>query len=58
VVEALAGLVALAEAGGLVLELLVGERLEVFFERVDRLRIGLELAKGAALADTKDLFEN
>ena len=57
-VEALAGLVAFAQTRGLVFELFVGERLEVVFQRVDRLRVVLELAKGSTLAHTKNLFEN
>ena len=58
VVERLAVRVALAQLDGLVLELLVGERVEVVFEGVDRRRVVLQPPEGAALADAEDLFQN
>ena len=58
VVERLAVRVALAQLDGLVAQLLVGELLEVVLEVVDRLRVVLELAEGATLADAQDSLEN
>ncbi len=57
VVEGLAVGVALAQLDGLVLQLLVGEVREVLLELVHRLRVVLQLAERAPLADAKDLLE-
>ncbi len=58
VVERLAVGVALAELDGLVLELLVGELLEVLFEVADGLREVLQSAKQPTLAHSEDALEN
>jgi hypothetical protein len=58
VVERLPVGIALAQLDGLVLELLVGERVESVFEGVDRRRVVLQPPEGSALADAEDLFQN
>jgi hypothetical protein len=58
VLEGFAVGIPLAEFDGFVLQLLVTELREVVLEMVDRLGVSLQPSKGAALADTEDLFKN
>ncbi len=58
IVERLAVAVALAQLGGLVLQLLVGEVGEVVLQLVDRLRVRLQPAQDPAFAHAQDALEN
>ncbi|CAB4892437.1 unannotated protein [freshwater metagenome] len=57
-IEGLARSKALAEVGRLAAQFLIGQRRKIFFERIDRTRQALELAKGAALAHAQDKIKN
>ena len=58
IVERFPSGVPLAQLYRLVLQLLIGDRGEVVFEVIDRLRVALKLAQGTTLADAENAFQN